>query len=87
MRDKKIFIVILILVLLITGGIGFYFSKKGKKETGPIGVSTKEETKEGRIVIPPITRKESRGFSSGRMRRSKVGKTGGENISFVIEKR
>jgi Tol biopolymer transport system component len=54
MRDKKIFGVILVLVLLVAGGIGFYFSKKGKKETPPMGAP-----KEERIVIPPITTKET----------------------------
>jgi hypothetical protein len=43
----------LILVLLVAGGIGFYFSKKGKKETPPMGAPAKEE----RMVIPPITTK------------------------------
>jgi Tol biopolymer transport system component len=59
MKDKKIFIAILILVLLVAGGIGIYFSKKEKKETAPTGAPAKEEAKEGRVVIPPITTKET----------------------------
>jgi len=55
MKNKKIFIAILILVLLVAGGIGFYFSKKEKKETAPVGAPAKEE----RIIIPPITTKET----------------------------
>jgi Tol biopolymer transport system component len=59
MKNKKIFGVILILVLLVVGGIGFYFSKKGKQETPSVEAPAKEEAKEGRVVIPPITTKET----------------------------
>ena len=62
MENKRIFWIILILVLLAIGASGVYFLKKAKEKVTPVGVSPKPaevSPKEEGIIIPPITTKET----------------------------